>query len=109
MKQLRHFLDMVQYYNDLWARWSKMLAPLTSWVGEWDQTKVTKAKRAKKVTRHWIKVHQNAFDHVNATITKDVVLAYPDHSKVFEIYTDASSIHFGTVNTQYHWPIVFFS
>ncbi len=29
LKQLRHFHGMVQYYRDLWARWSKMLTPLT--------------------------------------------------------------------------------
>jgi hypothetical protein len=32
VRQLRHFLGMVQYYRDLWARWSNMLAPLTSLV-----------------------------------------------------------------------------
>jgi hypothetical protein len=44
VKQLRHFLGMVQYYCDLWARQSKMLAPLTSLVGECGQTKVPRAK-----------------------------------------------------------------
>ena len=44
VKQLRRFLGMVQYYRDLWARWSEMLAPLTSLVGECGQTKITKAK-----------------------------------------------------------------
>ena len=44
VKQLRHFLGMVQYYRDLWARRSNMLAPLTELVGECGQTKVTKAK-----------------------------------------------------------------
>jgi hypothetical protein len=44
VKELRHFLGMVQYYRDLWARQNKMLAPLTSLVGECGQTKVTKAK-----------------------------------------------------------------
>jgi hypothetical protein len=33
VRQLRHFVGMVQYYHDLWARWSKMLTPLTSLVG----------------------------------------------------------------------------
>ncbi len=85
-KQLRHFLGMVQYYRDLWARWSDMLAPLTSLVGECGQTKTTKAKGTKKVPWHWDEVHQRAFDYVKATTTKDIVLAYPDYSKVFEIY-----------------------
>jgi hypothetical protein len=48
-KQIRHFLGMVQYYRDFWARRSKMLAPLTSLVGECSQTKVTRAKGTKEV------------------------------------------------------------
>jgi hypothetical protein len=109
VKQLRHFLGMVQYYRDLWARRSNMLAPLTSLVGECGQTKVSKAKGTKKVPWHWDKVHQKAFDHVKATIAKEVVLAYPDFSKVFEIYTDASSKQLGAVITQDNRPIAFFS
>ncbi len=49
VRQLQHYLGMVQYYHDLWARWSKMLAPLTSLVGECGQTKITTAKGTKKV------------------------------------------------------------
>jgi hypothetical protein len=52
VRQLRHFLGMVQYYRDLWARRSKMLAPHTSLVGECSQTKTTKAKGTKKVPWH---------------------------------------------------------
>ncbi len=37
VKQLRHFLGMVQYYRDLWAKQCKMLAPLTSLVVRSDQ------------------------------------------------------------------------
>jgi hypothetical protein len=109
VRQLRHFLGMVQYYRDLWARGSKMLAPLTSLVGECGQTKTTKANGTKKVPWHWDAVHQRAFDHIKATIAKDVVLAYPpDYSKVFNIYTDASSKQLGAVITQDNRPIVFF-
>jgi hypothetical protein len=58
---------------------------------------------------HWDKVHQRAFNHVKATIVKDVVLAYPDYSKVFKIYRDASSKQLGAVITQDNQPIAFFS
>ncbi len=36
-------------------------------------------------------------------------MVYPDHSKVFEIYTDASSKQLGAVITQDNRPIAFFS
>ncbi len=85
VKQLRHFLGMVQYYRDLWARRSNMLAPLTSLVGECSQTKSTRAKGTKKAPWHWDEVHQRAFNRVKAIIAKDLVLAYLDYSKVFEI------------------------
>jgi hypothetical protein len=86
-----------------------MLAPLTSLIGECSQTKSTKAKGTKKVPWHWDEAHQRAFNQVKATITKDVVLAYPDYSKVIEIYTDASSKQLGAVITQDNRPIAFFS
>jgi hypothetical protein len=75
VKQLRHFLGMVQYYCDLWARRSNMPAPLTSLVGECGQTNVTKAKGTKEVPWHWDEVHQRSFNHIKATISKEVVLA----------------------------------
>jgi hypothetical protein len=86
-----------------------MLAPLTSLIGKCGQTKSTKAKGTKKVPWHWDEVHQRAFDHVKATIAEDVVLGYLDYSKVFEIYTDASSKQLGAVITQDKRPIAFFS
>jgi hypothetical protein len=91
------------------ARWSKMLTPITSLVGECSRTKVTRAKGTKKVPWHWDEVHQRAFNHVKATIAREVVLAYPDFSKVCEIYTDASSKQLGAVITQENRPIAFFS
>jgi hypothetical protein len=108
IRQLRHFLVMVQYYRDHWARWSKMLTLLTSLVGECGQTKAIKAKGTKMVPWHWDKIHQKAFNHVKATIEKDVVFAYSDFSKVFKIYTDASKKQLGAINTQDNRPIAFF-
>eukprot|EP00804_Cyclotella_cryptica_P005996 CCRYP_000246-RA/>CCRYP_000246-RA protein AED:0.42 eAED:0.38 QI:0/0/0/1/1/1/2/0/215 len=52
VKQLGKFLGMVQYYRDLWARRSEILAPLTNLVGECGRTKVTKANKTKKKPWH---------------------------------------------------------
>eukprot|EP00804_Cyclotella_cryptica_P013139 CCRYP_019647-RA/>CCRYP_019647-RA protein AED:0.43 eAED:0.43 QI:0/-1/0/1/-1/1/1/0/70 len=50
-----------------------------------------------------------AFDDVKTSIAKDVVLAYPDYSMEFEIYTDASSKQLGSVITQGNRPLAFIS
>ena len=46
---------------------------------------------------------------MKSTIAKEVVLAYPDFTKPFEIYTDASTKQLGAVITQENRPIGFFS
>eukprot|EP00804_Cyclotella_cryptica_P017168 CCRYP_013110-RA/>CCRYP_013110-RA protein AED:0.23 eAED:0.23 QI:0/0/0/1/0/0/2/0/214 len=78
---------------------AKVLAPLTSLV----------ANKTKKSPWYWDMVHQKAFDDVKTMIAKDVVLAYPDYSREFEIYTDASSKQLGSVITQGNRPLEFFS
>jgi hypothetical protein len=91
IKELRHFLRMVQYYWDMWARCSEMLAPLTDLVGEWEETKTTRMNKTKK-----------------KSLAKETVLAFP-FLKPFEIYTDASSMQLGAAITQDNRPIGFFS
>eukprot|EP00804_Cyclotella_cryptica_P016680 CCRYP_001999-RA/>CCRYP_001999-RA protein AED:0.06 eAED:0.06 QI:1397/-1/1/1/-1/1/1/255/979 len=109
VKQLRRFLGMVQYYRDIWARRSEILAPLTNLVGECGHTKVTRANKTKKKPWHWDDIHQQAFDTVKATIARNVTLAYPDYSQGFEIYTDSSKFQLGAVITQNNRPLAFFS
>ena len=46
---------------------------------------------------------------MKTTIAKEVVLAYPDFTKSFDIYTDASTKQLGSVITQDNRPIAFFS
>ncbi len=109
VKELRHFLGMVQYYRDMWARRSEMLAPLTDLVGECGETKPPRMNKTKKKPWRWDPIHQQAFENVKAAIAKETVLAYPDFSKPFEIYMEASSTQLGAVITQDNRPIVFFS
>ncbi len=109
IKKLWQFLGMVQYYRDMWQKHSEMLAPLTDLVGECGETKTTKKNETKKKPWQWELIHQQAFDNVKATITKEVVLAYPDFTKPVKIYTDASTMQLGSVITQGNRPIAFFS
>jgi hypothetical protein len=48
VKELWCFLGMVQYYRDMWAKHSEMLAPLTDLVGECGKTKATKKMEQKR-------------------------------------------------------------
>ena len=68
-----------------------------------------KGKGYKKVAWHWNQVHQEAFALIKATIAQGTVLAYPDYSQPFEIYTDASATQLGAVITQNKSPLAFFS
>jgi hypothetical protein len=109
VKELRHFLGMVLYYRDMWVKHSEMLAPLSDLVEECGETKTTRKNKVKKKPWHWDSIHQLAFDIVKTTIAKEVVLAYPDFTKPFDIYTDASTKQLGSVITQENRPIAFFS
>ncbi len=51
VKELRKFLGMVQYYRDMWAKRSEMLAPLSNLVGECGDMKTTRKNKVKK--RPW--------------------------------------------------------
>ncbi len=109
VKQLCRFLDMVQYYRDLWARRSEMLSPLTDLVGERGHTKATRTTKPKHMPWYWDDMHQTAFENIKTAIAKDVVLVYPDYSQGFEIYTDSSKFQLGALITQNNKQPSFFS
>jgi hypothetical protein len=95
-KQVRTFIGMVNYYRDMWIRRSETLAPLT-------------ALTSKKVKFKWTDVEQKAFDTMKRIMARETLLAYPDFSKEFHIYTDASKVQLGAVIVQNDRPIAFFS
>ena len=87
---------MVNYYRDLWQHRSEDLAPLT------EMTSNNKTFR-------WDQKHQEAFDKIKQTVSKEVLLTYPDFSKAFDIHTDASDHQLGSIISQDHKPIAFCS
>ena len=48
IKELRHFIGMVQYYRVIWAKHSEMLAPLSDLVGECGETRTNSKNKVKK-------------------------------------------------------------
>ena len=117
VKQLRRVLGIIQYYRDLWARRTDLLAPLTDLVAECGSTKLNKVRKKDGTPRkqpkpwHWDQIHQDAFDEIKKIIARDVILAYPsyDEDEPFVIYTDASKRQLGAVITQKNRPLAFFS
>ena len=76
----------------MWIQRSDVLAPLT-------------ALTSKEAKWDWTPTHQSAFDKMKQIISSKVLLTYPDFSKTFEIYTDASHSQLGAVITQDRKPI----
>jgi hypothetical protein len=64
---------------------------------------------SKKFKFVWTDVHQKAFEDIKKIICREVMLTFPDFSKPFHIYTDASDTQLGAVITQDEKPIAFYS
>ena len=95
-KELRSFLGVVNYYRDMWIKRSHALAPLSSLT--------SKTKPFK-----WGEAQSKAFQMAKRIIAKEVLLAYPDFSKPFQMHTDASHYQLGAVISQEGKPIGFYS
>ena len=92
--QLRSFLGLVNYYRRFIKGYSARAAPLT------DLLKKSKAWM-------WDEKCQQAFEDLKKAMTEEPVLALPDHTKVFEVHTDASNFAIGGVLMQERRPIAF--
>jgi hypothetical protein len=86
-KQLRAFVGLVNYYRDMWRRRSHVLAPLTTLCS---------------ATQKWVwgEEQKQAFEEVKKMICKEAILAFPNFTEKFVIYTDASKYQLGGVIKQ---------
>ena len=95
-RQLRHFIGLVNFYRYMWKRRSHLLEPLT---------RLTSTKGQFK----WTEEQQKAFDELKKIVARETMLYFPDYSKPFDLYTDASDLQLGAVVMQDGHPIAFFS
>lgn len=91
--QLHSFLGTVTYYPNMWPRCSLILAPLTQLTG--------------KSTFEWMNQYEIVFQQMKSIISTDVLLAYPDHTLSFHIYTDASNYQLDAVIIQNGRPMTY--
>ena len=85
--EVRSFLGLVGYYRRFVKRFSDKAAPLN-------------ALLHKEQVWKWTTECQNAFETLKGEIASRPVSAYPDFSKPFRLYTDASNIGLGAILAQ---------
>ena len=87
VKQVRLFLGFGNFYQNFISHYSNIAKPLN------DLT-----KKDKKF--EWTEGCQTSFDTLKRCFTEEPVLLMPDHSKPFQIESDASKVATGAVLTQ---------
>ena len=92
--QLRPFLGLVNYHRRFIKGYSARAAPL-----------IDLLKKNKAWT--WDEKCQQASEDLKKAITEEPVLALPDHTKVFEVHTDASDFAIRVVLMRERRPIAF--
>ena len=95
-RELRGFIGIVNYYRDMWIKRSHVLAPLTGLTST-------------NVKWEWGPKQQAAFKMAKRIMAREVILAYPDFKKPFQVHTDASHYQLGAVISQEGKPIAFYS
>ena len=87
VSEVRSFLGLVGYYRRFVKKFSDKAAPLN-------------ALLRKDQTWKWTQECQYAFETLKGEIASRPVSAYPDFSKPFRLYTDASNIGLGAILAQ---------
>ncbi len=98
LKQLRGFIGMVNYYQNLWPHRAHILALLTLQTG-------VPPKGQKQFKCIWTKDMQTTFNQMKVLMAMDVFCACPNHNKPLHIYTDAYDYQLSSCIMQEGQPV----
>ena len=63
----------------------------------------------RKAPFHWSAIHQKAFEQMKAILSTNTLLAYPNPIIPYDVETDTSDYHLGSVIKQEYDPVTSFS
>ena len=87
LKELRRFLGMSGYYRTCVRDYAAISASLTELM-------------KKGVVWEWTEIHQKSFDALKEALVGSEVIAYPDPTKPYKLFTDSSDYALGAVLVQ---------
>ncbi|KAE8189965.1 hypothetical protein CF335_g6486, partial [Tilletia laevis] len=112
LQELYHTLGLFGYYRAFIPRFAALAAPLTSLLKGWrydtaeGHTRLVntegKTVTASRVPIQWDAAQQDSFDQLRHAITHPPILAHPDPTKPYILYTDASKDSFAAILHQVH-------
>ena len=91
VKELSSFIGLASYYRKFIRLFAEKAHPLT---------KLTR----KNVVWEWGDAQRDAFNRIKSSLTSQPILRYPDFSRDFIVYTDASGYGIGAVLAQMQRP-----
>ncbi|KAE8660305.1 Detected protein of unknown function [Hibiscus syriacus] len=92
--ELRSFLGLANYYRRFVKGYSKIATPLTELL-------------KKDKAWYWGPKCQSAFDEIKLAMISEPVLVLSNHTKPFEVFTDASDVAIGGVLMQEGHPVAY--
>lgn len=108
LKSLRSFLGLSGYYRKFVRDYARIAKPLTKYLRGENGHVASRNSKNIKITLD--EEALSAFEKLKTILASDdVLLAYPDYSKVFELTTDASAVALGAVLSQDGRPITMIS
>ncbi|KAE8242025.1 hypothetical protein A4X13_0g7158 [Tilletia indica] len=112
LQELYHTLGLFGYYRSFIHKFAELASPLTRLLKGWryesaeGQTRLVntegKAVTASRVPIAWEAEQQQAFDSLRQAVTNPPVLAHPDPSRPYVLYTDASKNALAAILHQVH-------